>query len=318
MAIDAAVTLKVYAGLGAAALKHNHAAEYALWTLARTLDHTGSGAILDADLRSACADFGWSDYKYRRARLSAIRLGLMTIATDRLYLARLDRAALALGANRIGAQPIGVNPRTLSKTMTWRAALRDAYLAGSNSKEPKPISRAAIERVTGISPRAQSNYNRLNRGAVVVVPNYARIGKHFDASRIEYVKRDIEPAAYTKNGELWVTLPNTYVISEAAYPRLKRGRTRRAQSSLNHLVNKAAGQALKTVVTTFGEVTTQDDKPIKTARMYHDERKTAFDDLKRAGKGKVKLPERQYVLGKVRTAANGRPLYALWFAYPED
>lgn len=310
--------LKVYSGLGAAALKHGHAAEYALWTLARAVDLAGSGRVTDKDLRSAAAAFGWSDFKYRRARLAAVKCGLMTLAGDVLFLVRLDRAALALGASRIGAVPIGVNPRTLSKTKSWRAALRDAYLAGSSTREPKPVSRTAIEAVTGISPRAQSAYNRLNRGALIVLPNYARIAKHFDTTRpLEYIQ-SLVPGAYYKDGGLWQTLPNTYIVSETAYPRLKRGRVRRAQSSLNFLVNNAAGQESRTIVTLFGIAQGEDDKPIKTARRYHDERRTAFEDLKRAGKGKVKLPDRQYVLGKVRTADNGRPLFALWFSYPDE
>ena len=292
------ISLKVYAGLAAQALKTDHAAAYAVWTLARSIDHAGSGWVCDSDLRSAAAALAdWDDRKYRRARADAIALGVMTLAGDRLYLASLENAAYKLGAQRIGHTPIGVDVRTLSKVKSWRAALRDSFLAG---QRPNPISQKTIQVATGLTPRTQYTYSKMNRRAVTVIHNYARLQKRFDPAQVANVKEYI-PGAYAKDGGLWSTLPNTYDISEAHYPRLKHGRTKRAQSNLNSLVNNAAGK----------------DSTIRSARMYHETRDTAFKTLKRAGKGKASLPDRLYVLASVRSADNGQPLFALWTAYPE-
>ena len=298
MAIEAAVTLKLYSGLAAQALKVDQAAAYAVWTLARSIDATGGGWVCDRDLRSAAAGLAdWDDRKYRRARADAIGLGVMTLAGDRLYLASLENTAYKLGAQRIGHTPIGVDVRTLSKVKSWRAALRDAFLAG---QRPNPISQKTIQRETGLTPRTQYTYSKMNRRAVTVIHNYARLQKRFDPAHLA-LAREYDKGAYCKDGGLWTALGNTYDISEAHYPRLKHGRTKRAQSNLNTLVNNAAGK----------------DSTIRSARTYHETRDTAFKTLKRAGKGKGVLPDRLYVLASVRSADNGQPLFALWTAYPE-
>lgn len=293
-------TLKVYPGLAAQALKTDHTAAYGIWTLARSLDAAGQGAVSDLELRSlAAAAADWDDRKYRRARHEAIGLGLMSLAGDgdTLYLISLENAAYRLGARRIGRTPIGVNVRTLSQVKSWRAALRDSFLAG---QKPNPISQKTIEAMTGLTPRTQYGYSKLNPRAVVVIHNYARLQNHFDPAQLAGVKEFI-PGAYAKDGGLWATLPNTYSISELAYPRLRPGRSRRAQSNLNTLVNNAAGQ---------GSI-------VRPVRRYHETRQSAFKTLKRAGRGNVKLPDQLYVLGQVKTADNGRPLFALWSAYPD-
>ena len=298
MAIEAVVTLKLYSGLAAQALKVDQAAAYAVWTLARSIDATGGGWVCDRDLRSAAAGLAdWDDRKYRRARADAIGLGVMTLAGDRLYLASLENTAYKLGAQRIGHTPIGVDVRTLSKVKSWRAALRDAFLAG---QRPNPISQKTIEVATGLTPRTQYAYNKLNRRAVNVIHNYARLQKRFDPAQVANA-REFIPGAYFKDGGLWTTLPNTYDISEAHYPRLKRGRTKRAQSNLNTLVNNAAGK----------------DSTIRSARMYHETRQSAQAEDKKAERGKIARPDRLYVLSKVRSADNGRPLFALWVSLGE-
>lgn len=306
MAIDAVVTLKLYSGLAAQALKVDQAAAYAVWTLARALDHAGSGAIFDADLRAACAGLAdWDDRKYRRARADAIALGVMTLAGDRLYLASLEKTAYKLGARRIGHTPIGVDVRTLSKVKSWRAALRDAFLAG---QRPNPISQKTIEVATGLTPRTQYAYSRMNRRAVNVIHNYARLEKHVDPKHVKGIRESI-PGAYYKDGGLWTTLPNTYEISEDHYSRLQPGRTHKAQTDLGAMHDTSSD--LKTlVIDAAGQGST-----IRSARMYYDDRRAAFKAMKREGKGKVTLPDQLYVLGKQRKASNGRTLFKLWFAY---
>lgn len=296
-------TVKVYAGLAAAALKMGEHTAYGLWLLARSLDLAGSGNISDAALRAAAAGVGWSDYKYRRARHNAMRLGLMHLSNDVLYLRSLEKAALALAAEHIGIIPIGVTVAALATTKGWRAALRDVYLAQTSS--PRPISRAAIEAATGISPSTQSRMNQLNRGRVDVVHNFARLQKNFDPEHIAGVK-EVEPSAYTKDGALWRTLPCTYDVREADYPRLKRGRVRKAQGALNslrsnELVNNAAGER----------------PTLKAARRYHEDRQSANKAIKQASRGKRILPDEMYILANVREADNGRRLYGVWLAYPE-
>jgi hypothetical protein len=180
---------------------------------------------------------------------------------------------------------------------SWRAALRDSFLAG---QKPNPISQKTIEAVTGLSPRTQYSYSKLNRRAVVVIHNYARLQKRFDPAQLANVKVFM-PGAYVKDGGLWATLPNTYDVNEIDYPRLRPGRSRRAQSNLNTLVNNAAGQG----------------STVRPVRKYHETRQSAFKTLKRAGRGEVRLPDQLYLLGSVKTADDGRPLYALWTVYPD-
>ena len=139
----------------------------------------------------------------------------------------------------------------------------------------------------------------MNRRAVTTIKNYARVQKNFDPAQLANVK-EFMPGAYVKDGALWTTLGNTYLIDDLAYPRMRPGRTRRAQSQLNTLVNNAAGQRL-----------------IRPARMYHETSHTAFQTYEQAQAAKSRLPDQLYVLRSVRSASNGRPLFALWTAYPE-
>jgi hypothetical protein len=300
-------TVKVYAGLAAAALRGGHHMAYGLWSLARSLDLAGSGKIGDADLREAAAGVGWSDYKYRRARHEAMHLGMMQLSDDVLYLRSLEKTALALKADRIGVIPIGVSVEALATTKGLRAALRDVYLAQTNS--PRPISRAAIQAVTGLSPSTQSRMNKLNRERVAVVHNFARLQKHFDPAHLAGAK-EIEPAAYAKAGALWRTLPNTYDVSEVEYPRLRRGRSRKAQCALNHL------RSVELVPNAAGERSN-----LKPARMYHETREQAFQALKMIGRGKRAAPGGEmFLLAGVRESTNAqgpRRIFAVWTAYPE-
>lgn len=292
-----ATNLRVYAGLAAAALKGHQTAAYGIWTLARSIDRTGGGWVLDSDLRSAAAALAdWDDRKYRRARADAVGLGLIIVADGRLYLCSLENAAYRLGAQRIGHTPIGVDVRTLAKVKTWRAALRDSFLAG---QRPNPISQKTIQVATGLTPRTQYSYSKMNRRAVRVIHNFARVQKRFTPAFFERTKEFI-PGAYLKGGDLWTQLGNTYDVDDNAYRRLRPGRTRRAQSGLNVLVNDGAGE-----------------RTTRPARMYYETRQAASDTLKRIGRGKLAMPERVYVLARApqtTPAAPDRQSFALWVA----
>lgn len=219
----------------------------------------------------------------------------------------LERAAFVLGADQVGFIPIGVAVETLSTVKGWRCALRDVYLAQTNS--PRPISRAALEAVTGLSPNTQSRYNKLNRQRVTVVHNFARLVKRFDPANLAGAKK-IEPSAYAKNGALWRTLPNTYDVSEVEYPRLRRGRSRKAQGALNHLRSDVLVKGAQA-----GE-----RSHLKRARRYHETREQAFKAVKAIGQGKRADPGEMYLLAAVRQSTNTRGkqrLYAQWIAYPE-
>jgi hypothetical protein len=293
------VTLKIYAGLAAQALKTDTTAAYGVWTLARAIDASGGGWVRDADLRSAAATLAdWDDRKYRRARADAIHAGLMTLAGDRVYLVSLERAAYKLGAQRIGHTPIGVDVRSLAKVKTWRATLMSSFLAG---QKPNPIAQVTIEAVTGVTPRTQLNYRKAIAADVNAIHNFARLQKNYNPRFFEGQK-DTIPGAYLKTNaaggiDLWTQLGNTYDVNETTFKRLRPGRTRRAQSGLNFLVNSDAGQ---------GSITT---------RMYYETRKAASDMLKRAGKGKVANPEKVYILARPpqsTTNAGGRQRFAMW------
>ena len=99
---DSVGFIKVHAGLAAAALKSGQHAALAVWTMGRALDNAGSGKVDDDTMRAAFSEIGWSDYKYRRARFLAAKLGLIHFASNTLYLCSLVNAALALDADRIG------------------------------------------------------------------------------------------------------------------------------------------------------------------------------------------------------------------------
>lgn len=297
--------LKVFSGLARAALKNGNHAAYGLWLLARSVDLAGSGRVEDEALRAAALEIGWSDYKYRRARFEALKIGLVILTDGIIYLRSLDKAAAALRAERIAVKPIGVDRAALASTKAWRAALRDVFLA---DMKPGPISRAAIAESTGLSPRTQSRFSKMNRERVNVVHNFARLQKNFNPEHIAGVK-EVEPSAYAKDGALWRSLPCTYDVSEVEYPRLKRGRIRKAQGALNYLrsnelVNNAAGER----------------PTLKAARRYHETRQSAFKAVKQASRGKRTLPDEMYLLAGVRESTNTRGtrrIFAVWTAYPE-
>jgi hypothetical protein len=142
-----------------------------------------------------------------------------------------------------------------------------------------------------------------------VVHNFARLQKNFDPAHLPGVK-EVEPSAYAKDGALWRSLPNTYDVSDIEYPRLCRGRSKKAQGALNHLrsvdlVSNAAGER---------------SNP-KRARRYHETRESAFKTLKAIGRGKRAAPAGEmYLLSGVRESTNTqgtRRIYAVWTAYPE-
>lgn len=302
--------LKIYPGLAAAALAEDDSLGLGYWLLVRALDMTtepkegapapadgpkGEGRILRAVLRAEALKHISRD-KLKRAERQALIIGLVQFVRRRsdgaevVSYASVTRAAGVLGVAHVGAYPVLVPAGKMRKAATWKAALWFAYHAGRAGKAGGVISRAELERKTGVPERTQRRYER--RAGVKARANFelVPVNSRAEAERLKAWHAECGRTAFIGRGRfksyLIVRHPNSYTVPGARLA--KRGRVRNINSALSGgLLISARGQ--------------HDKEP--RCRTHYDTREGAVQAVKRISEVLDEPPRVVYLNGWTKSGA---------------
>lgn len=160
--------LKIHPDLAFAALRSRHDRGLRVWLLARALDTHGAGCVRLADLRAFLVTNrirGLSSGTLRRLIRSEYEVFWTTYRDstrggDRyLQLRGLTAVCKALGLDKLRRTPV-LLPLALARTLAgFRAGLFASFFAGDEFSNP--ISRTALQALTGASGRTQLRWRRL-------------------------------------------------------------------------------------------------------------------------------------------------------------
>jgi hypothetical protein len=162
--------VKFWPLMGVAAAKHGEGGAWQAWTLAKSLDKSGTGAIPMADLQALVSDLGINPRTWQRWMAAACRLTLIHVRSNSpelISLASHAAAAVLLGCDDIGTRPASIRAGDLTGK-GWRSYVWAAYEVTHGGR---PISRAKQEQLTGVPTRTQRAHD--NQAGVDRRPHYA-------------------------------------------------------------------------------------------------------------------------------------------------
>jgi len=218
--------IKVFPEVIYSAIRHNRpAGAFRLWFIAKHFDN-GSGFIPAKDFRRYVSSLGVNEKTYYRWLDQAITLGLMRReggANPVYRLAAWESGANAAGVNNSLSRAVNV-PIAKFLAKGWLAILWAGYL---KHFENKPVSRASLEKLTGIPARTQRAYEV--KAGVRAKANYASYGQapnNIDQA-LEFIPVIYRDGHYaTDKGEVRRRLPDTRItpddVSLANKGRIKR------------------------------------------------------------------------------------------------
>ena len=158
-------TIKLYPDVALGMLRQEKAAAGRIWLLLRHLDEAGRGWIeIDAAReRLTRKDSPWRVCGRRQLRnlLNAGEDIFWTRRNGRIWLKSAAKTAQALGVTRLQNRPVALPVSTLLGTIgEVRAHLYASFHSG---RTDAPISRAALEEISGMQRRTQRRYERTAR-----------------------------------------------------------------------------------------------------------------------------------------------------------
>ena len=222
--------VKIYGSIAAAAKSKRCDSAMRLWYLARMVDD-GSGVVAWSDLQAVIERYiGTSQRHIRRLVTECERLGWLEPIQrhngEHVVIVRgLERVAQGLGVVKI-SQGVYIPAAELRRLKSWRVAAWDAFMGGRGGRRSRPISRRVLERLSGVDPRSQRNYER-SSARITSRRNIAitRLPSSLLDGVIDIEKR---PAFKVADKIGW-QLPNNYEVRADLAPR---GMARRISKAL--------------------------------------------------------------------------------------
>ncbi|HFQ92394.1 MAG TPA: hypothetical protein ENK32_00160 [Anaerolineae bacterium] len=165
-AIHNTQTIKLYPDVALGMLRQEKAAAGRIWLLLRHLDEAGRGWIEVDAAREQLTRKGspWRVCGWRQLRnlLNAGENIFWTRRDGRIWLKSTTKAAQALGVTRLQNRPVALPVTALLGTIgETRAHLYASFHSG---RADAPISRAALEEISGMQRRTQRRYEQTARG----------------------------------------------------------------------------------------------------------------------------------------------------------
>lgn len=253
--LDGITEIKVWPGLASALKKAGYAPHYRLYLAAQLLDETGNGRVYVSDIRSSFTEKKNGRYLFTWRRMRQILndgdgiLWNWNRRTNKIFLRSPQHMAKtgALDLPRVGRAVLLPAAVLFSGQGKFNAHIHAAWLA-AHGDEDKPISQAAIEAATAVSERTQRHYNHV---AGVQRQKNIEIGeKHTELSEEQTAWRyghnsfefiDYHGRQGERNGRYRARqLPNSY---KRRHHRANKGRQRKINQNLAHLVKKRSGAA---------------------------------------------------------------------------
>ena len=227
---DAAVCVKVFGSLAAAAKSKRCDSAMRLWHLSRMVDD-GSGVVSHIALHDVIGRYiSGSERHLRRLFSEAEALGWLEPVQrhtgEHVVIVRsLERVARGLGVSKI-TQGVYIPATELRRLKTWRVACWDAFVAGRSGRRSRPISRRVLERLSGVDPRSQRRYHSASK-RIKAQSNIAMTRRPSTqlAGVIDIERR---PAFQVADKVAW-QLPNSYKVRADLAPR---GMARRISKAL--------------------------------------------------------------------------------------
>lgn len=203
-------TVNFYALLGVEAIRRKsaHGGAFRLWTLSKALDIDGSGIIHKSQLEAYSDHLGVNKRTFQRWYKKSLDLGLFIPKTNRsgenkIILVNAATAGYILGCSRVG------NRKAIMQALDligdgWRSRVWAAF---ETSFDSRPIARAKIHEVTGVSERTQRY--RDSEAGVKRQRNYAKtdISKDYYSMLREFSSRSGLFVSYS--GKVMYRLPDT-------------------------------------------------------------------------------------------------------------
>ena len=189
--------VRLHPAIGLGMLRVKKTAGGRLWLLLRVIDRQGQGWV---DLEIARRMFSGPDAPYRICgprqfrNLLAQGEGIFWEKRgQRLWLRSVPRVAAALGVERLDGRPIALPRPVLTQSIgKVRAHLYAAFHSGR--RKDNPISRAALTRISRVSPRTQQTYER--KAGVRKQRNYAT-GPRLNSSQAQELAWQKGSACFT-------------------------------------------------------------------------------------------------------------------------
>lgn len=239
---------------GEIALAANRAGQsthYQLWLALRWLDSNGRGWLTQETAQTAfcAAQSANATYLYKKPRLRQLFAegnGVywrLDVQNQRVFYLRESRLALALGVHQLTGRHVAIKAEQIfTNIQTFRAYCFAAWLANREN----PISKTAIEQLTGLNPRTQLRY--ANLASIETTPNLS-IGPRFTQTNHQECAWH-HPGTFKfadfrgKQGSVgrryvaW-HLPTSYAVDAAISSRRRQKRTNSQLADLRH--NRDAG-----------------------------------------------------------------------------
>lgn len=201
-----------------------------LWTLARTLDPSGSGWVGKAELYGYLSALGVSVRNRQRWLRDAVELGIIHRADLQgnrrvFYLAGLAAVADKVGCSNVGTRPVSIAARSLA-SKGWQRFTWAGYLTTFKRKQ---ISRLTLEKLSGVSPRTQLNYDRTLASKK---RNYAIGGP---ADHLTGMKENTPHRAafiHQPSHKIWWRLPDIRTVAPDVAEPLQKGRAKKVNAIL--------------------------------------------------------------------------------------
>jgi hypothetical protein len=235
-------TVNHHPDVGIAALSANESSHYQLWLLLRLMDATGQGHVDQewAALHLTGSASKWKQYKRPRLRqlLAEGNGRYWETDTTRIWLRKTVNVAASLGISRLnGRFTTGGIDDIRGSIAPFRAYLYSTWLGNHRN----PMSRATIERLTGISASTQQRYSEL---ADITTTENLAMGPRLTAGSsqeaywrhdgvFEFIDHDGRQGPPHRRYIAW-HLPSSYT---SPTPALGRSQTRHANKQLAVLVN---------------------------------------------------------------------------------
>jgi hypothetical protein len=193
--------------IGLAASRSGKSGSFKAWSIARSLDPSGSGKVERKNLNKLLDSF-ISVRSRQRYIKEGIELGLLIPTKSKDYYRYINPGKVAQIYQAVNiVRAVRIQAADLFRS-NWRSLLYAGYIAQLDPDQP--ISRAAIEEITGISRITQWNYEK-ETDQIKKFSNYQKLGKVKRKDKIKVVKISKEyPGHKIINGYLVRQLPNNY------------------------------------------------------------------------------------------------------------
>jgi len=240
-------SIKIYPLIGLAAKRNRAGGSFRLWVVARHLDQPeGSGKVRIKDLKEYLEIMGVNPRTYRRWIHNAVAIGIFEQdLSGRFYRYKSPaRTAIILGAKTIVTPVVIQDPVRLFEA-GWIGVVWAGFLESLN--RDRPVSRAVLEKMSGVPETTQRYYERIAGDMIKVFPSFNVIGPIREkdpekrGEQVQHLRRSQEDDSYRIMGNMLVQqLPNVYTAS--GINRSNPGRSRKEREVLSHLFS---GQQVK-------------------------------------------------------------------------